>query len=105
MELIYHKKSIKLKECKTFFERLKGFMFTKNINIALLFNHCNSIHTFFMYKNIDVIMCDKNNNIKYYYNNLKKNKIILPKKNVYKVYETPTNYFDNIKVNEKMEVK
>ena len=31
------------------------------------------------------------------------NKIILPKKNVYKVYETPPKYF-NIKINDKMKV-
>ena len=36
---------------------------TKNINKALLFNHCNSIHTFFMKSNIDVILCNKDNKI------------------------------------------
>lgn len=104
MKLIYQNKSLNLKECKSFFERFKGFMLTKDINIALLFNHCNSIHTFFMYKNIDVIMCNNDNIILYYYKNLSKNKIILPKKGVKKVYETPANYF-NIKINDKMEVK
>lgn len=98
MKLIYDKKEIKLYECKTFYDRLMGFMFKKNINYALVFNKCNSIHTFFMKENIDVIMCDKENNILYFYKDLKKNKIILPKKNVYKVYETPCNYF-NIKTN------
>lgn len=104
MLLIYQNKKIDLYVCKTFYKRLKGFMFTKNINKALLFNNCNSIHTFFMKENIDVIMCDKNNTILYYYQNLKKNKIILPKKNVYKTYETPAYYF-NIKINTKMEVQ
>ena len=103
MKLQYKNKIIPLIECKTFYKRLKGFMFTKNINNALLFNKCNSIHTFFMFKNIDVILCDKDNRILYYYNNLGKNKIILPKKNVVKVYETPANYF-NIKINDYMEV-
>lgn len=78
-------------------------MFCKNIDKALLFNKCNSIHTFFMYKNIDVIMCNKDNRILYYFNNLKKNKIILPKKGVYKVYETPSNFF-KIKIDDKLEV-
>lgn len=104
MILIYKNKQIKLQECITFISRLKGFMGKKNINKALLFNKCNSIHTFFMKENIDVIMCDKNNKILYYYNNLPKDKIIFPKKNVYKTYETPVNYF-NIKINDKMEVK
>lgn len=104
MLLIYQSKKINLYECTSFISRLKGFMFQKEINFSLLFNKCNSIHTFFMKENIDVIMCDKNDVILYYYPNLKKNKIILPKKQVYKVYETPANYF-NIKINDKMEVK
>lgn len=76
-------------------------MFTKNITYAKIFNHCNSIHTFNMLENIDVIMCDKDNKILYYYNNLSKNKIILPKRNVYKVIELPVNYF-NVIINEKI---
>ncbi len=81
-----------------------GFMGKKNIDIALLFNKCNSIHTFFMKENIDVIMCDNNNKILFYYKDLQKNKIILPKKNVKKVFETPRSYF-NIKLGEYLEVK
>ncbi|MBQ2872480.1 MAG: DUF192 domain-containing protein [Bacilli bacterium] len=69
-------------------------MLKKKIDYALLFNNCNSIHTFFMKKNIDVIMCDKNNVILYYYNDLAKNRIILPKKNVNKTIELPVNFFD-----------
>lgn len=104
MKLIYKDKEITLKECFTFFSRFKGFMLTKNINKALLFNKCNSIHTFFMFKNIDVILCNNNNEILYYYNNLPPNKIILPKKNVTKVFELPPNYF-NIKLNDRLEIK
>ena len=104
MKLIYHEKSIDLTECVTFFSRFKGFMLTKNINKALLFNHCNSIHTFFMKEPIDVIMCNKENTILYYYKNLKKNKIILPKHGVTKTIELPVNYFD-FKLKEGIEIK
>lgn len=103
MKLIYNNKEIELINCKSFYSRLKGFMFKRSINNALLFNKCNSIHTFFMKENIDVIMCDKDNNILYYYKDLNKNKIILPKKNVYKVIETPSNYF-NIEKNTKIKI-
>lgn len=103
MKLIYENKNIDIIDCNTFFSRLIGFMFKKNITNALLFNNCNSIHTFFMKENIDVIMCDKDNTIIYYYNNLKKNKIILPKKKVYKTIELPINYF-NIKINTKIRI-
>ena len=104
MELIYNNKSIELTECKSFYSRLMGFMFKKDINKALLFNRCNSIHTFFMKSNIDVIMCNRDNKIIYYYNNLSKNKVILPKKGVYKTIELPVNYY-NIKINEKIIIK
>lgn len=104
MKLIYDDKEIELTECKSFFSRLMGFMFKKKIDKALLFNRCNSIHTFFMKCNIDVIMCDRDNNIMYYFNNLSKNKVILPKKNVYKTYELPVGYYD-IKINKKIRVK
>lgn len=104
MRLIYDGKSIDLIECKHFFSRLKGFMFQKKIDKALLFNKCNSIHTFFMKRNIDVIMCNKDNIILYYYHNLGKNKIILPKKKVYKTIELPVGYFD-IRVNERIRVE
>lgn len=101
MRLIYDNKDIELYECKSFFSRLRGFMFKKNISNALLFDRCNSIHTFFMKENIDVIMCDKDNNILYYYRNIGKNKVILPKKGIRRVFETPSGYFD-IEIGKKM---
>lgn len=104
MKLIYHKKEIELIECKTFYTRLKGFMGKTNINYALYFNHCNSIHTFFMKENIDVILCNKNNKILYIYKNLSPNHIIFPKKNVTKLFELPVNYF-NFKINEIINIK
>ena len=104
MKLVFKNKEIDLVECKSFYSRLRGFMFTKGINRALLFDNCNSIHTFFMKENIDVIMCDKNNIILYYYRYLNKNKVILPKKGVKKVFETPGGYFD-INVREKIYIK
>lgn len=104
MKIVYGDKSIKVIECRSFFSRLKGFMFKRNIDYALLFNRCNSIHTFFMKENIDVIMCDKDNNIIYYFNNLSKNKIIWPKRKVYKTIELPVNYFE-IELNGKIKVE
>ena len=101
MKLLYGNKSIELKNCKSFYSRLIGFMFKKNINTALLFDKCDSIHTFFMKENIDVIMCDKDNNILYFYRNLSKNRIIWPKKGVKKVFETPSWYFD-VKIGKRM---
>lgn len=101
MKLIYDNKEIELDQCKTFYKRLKGFMFEKNIASALEFDKCNSIHTFFMKDNIDVIMCDKENRVLFYFKKLGKGKIIWPKKGVIKVFETPSGYFD-IKLGDKV---
>ena len=104
MKLIFEDKEINLTECKSFYSRLKGFMFTKSINKALLFDKCNSIHTFFMKKNIDVIMCNNDNKVLYFYYNLGKNKIIWPKRDVTKVIELPVDFFD-IEINDKVIIK
>ena len=64
-------------------------MFTRIFFYCMRFNHCNSIHTFFMYTPIDVVMTDKENNVLFVFRNLKPNRIILPKKGVYSVYEFP----------------
>jgi len=77
--------------CNNFFQRLKGFMFTNKIDKILCFPKCNSIHTFFMFKDIDIIMTDNDNNVLYTFYNLKPNRIIIPKKNVYYTYELPIN--------------
>ena len=76
----------------------------KKIDHALLFNKCNSIHTFFMKQKIDVIMCNKDDIILYYFKELDKNKIILPKKNIFKTIELPVNYFD-FKINSKIRME
>ena len=90
-------KNMKIKEAKTFFQRLKGLMFQTKINYIMKFK-TNGIHTFFMKIPIDVVLTDKNNKILYIYRNLKPNKIILPKKHVKYTYEMPTNYLKNIQV-------
>ena len=95
------KKKIEIYVLKNIFKRFKGFMFKKNINYGLCFPRCNSIHTFFMKENIDVYMTDKDNKVLYIYKNLKKNKIILPKRKVYYTYELPVNVID-FKINEKI---
>ena len=104
MKIVYKNKELNIKECKSFYDRFMGFMGKRNIDHGLLFNRCSSSHTFFMKEKIDVIMLDKDNNIKYIYKSLGKNKIILPKRNVYKTIELPINYFD-FKIDEKLIIK
>ena len=92
MKVIVNNKEIKLIDANSFYKRLIGFMFKKNINYCLRFK-TNSIHTFFMKENIDIVMTDINNNVLYIFKNLKKNKIII-KKDVYYTYEFPNNFID-----------
>ena len=90
VNLVINNKTLPLKEANTFIKKLIGLCFKKNINFALRFK-CNGIHTFFMFEDIDVILTDKNNNVLYTYKNFKRNRILLPKKNVYYTYELPAN--------------
>lgn len=80
-------------------DRLLGNMFKNKIKTALCFPKCNSIHTFFMLKPIDIIMTDKNHIIMKKYINFKPWKIIFPKKNVYYTYEYPALYLKDIALN------
>ena len=84
-----------------FKDRVIGLMFKrKKIDYGICFPKCNSIHTFFMFQPIDVVMTDINHKILYIYPNFKPWKIILPKKNVYYTYELPLGSCDNLKINE-----
>ena len=85
MYIIKNKTKINITICNNLFNRFIGFMFKRNIIYGLCFPRCNSIHTFFMLKPIDVIMTDKNYNILYIYKNFKPNKIILPQKSIIKL--------------------
>lgn len=90
-------KKLEIKEFKSFFKKLQGLMFKKEkINYIVRLNNCNSIHTFFMKQNIDVIITDKKNNILYKRKNITKNKVIFPIKNGYYVYEMPEGTIDKI---------
>lgn len=95
---------INIKECAKFEDKLLGFMFRKEINGVLCFKRCNSIHTFFMFKPIDIIMTDINFNIVYIKRNLKPWKVILPKKNAYYTFEMQPSLI-NVKLGEKLIIK
>ena len=103
MEIIVNKKKIKLVIANTFFKRLKGFMFKKNINYCMRFK-TNSIHTFFMKDEIDILMTDRNNKILYIFKNVKKNKIII-QRNVYFTYEFPSNFLENVDIKDTLIIK
>lgn len=55
-------KTIEIDFAKSFFSRLKGLMFKKNITKGIFFKE-NSVHMLFMFEPIDIIMLDKKDNI------------------------------------------
>ena len=89
--------NIEIKDYYKFKDKFKGLIFKKSINYGIRLR-CNGIHTFFMKEHIDVILTNKENKILYIIKNLKPNKIIFPKKNVYYTYELPINNIRNLKV-------
>lgn len=101
MDIFINKKTLKVKECKTFKSKLKGLMFKKEkLDYGIVLYRCNSIHTFFMKQPIDICITDKNNKIIFLRENLKANKIIFPIKNGYFTYELPLNSVKYLKINE-----
>ena len=84
----------------TFFKRLFGLMGQKDINYGMLFPKCNSIHTFFMKENIDIVGLDENFEVIYKYENLPPNKIIKIKNDRKKtsILELPKHASQKIKV-------
>lgn len=90
MKCIIDDKLYEIRECIKFKDRLLGLMFKRNISELLLFNNCKSIHTFFMFDNIDIIFLDNNNNILKTINSAPKWRIYSCKK-AKKVLELPNN--------------
>lgn len=85
--------------CTKFKDRLLGLLLKKEIT-PLCFPKCNAIHTFFMRKNIDVVMTDQKGTILYLYPSLSPWKCILPKKKVFFTYEFPEKTILNWKCQE-----
>lgn len=87
----------------TFLTRLKGLMFIKEAPPKGLFlKKCNSIHTFFMKFNIDVVFLDKDNKVIKIIRGLKPGKIVSPVKGVSSVVEGKEGLFDDIEVGQRL---
>ncbi|MDR2617015.1 MAG: DUF192 domain-containing protein [Endomicrobium sp.] len=83
--------NIEIKVAETFFSKFLGFMFKKNVNYALLFENCRSIHTFFMRFNLDIVFLDKENKVIKVVRNVKPFRVVLPIKNSFSILEIPSN--------------
>lgn len=101
MYIIINKKKYKINTMNTFYKRLKGLMFKKEpIKEIYLFPRCSSIHTYFMKQNIDICILNRNYEVVYIKENLKKNRIVIKKG--YYTLEMPLKTAKDIKVGSKI---
>ncbi|MHC1682234.1 MAG: DUF192 domain-containing protein [Clostridiaceae bacterium] len=106
-KLIYNSKVIsEVFIADTFFKRLIGYMFRKQPHYeTIVFNNCNSIHTFFMRFYIDVIFINKDMEIVKKVENLKGGKVVLPVKDAIMVIEGVAMKFKDFKVGDKITLR
>lgn len=89
----------------SFLKRLRGYMFYKQAPVkAIAFKPCNSIHTFFMRFDIDVLFLDHEMMVIKKIDHLQKRKMIPPVKYASYVLETPAGGFTNIKIGDIMSI-
>lgn len=100
MYLKTNKEKYEIVIADSFPKRLKGLMGKSNINYGMIFPRCNSIHTYFMKENIDIVGLDENNEVIYKYENLPKNRIIKINYDIKKtsILELPANSSKKIKI-------
>ena len=90
----------------TFFNRFLGYMFRKAPHHqAILIKPCNSIHTFFMNFDIDVLFINEDMEVIKKINSLSHRKIIMPVDGAVAVMEAEAGTFTSIEVGEKVEVE
>jgi len=100
MQLKTNKNTYPIIVADTFYKRLTGLIGKKNIDFGMLFPKCNSIHTYFMKENIDIVGLDENNEVIYKYENLDKNRVIKINYDVKKtsILELPANSSKKIRI-------
>jgi len=82
----------------SFIKRLFGYMFrSKPHHEAIMLKPCNSIHTFFMKFNIDVLFLDKQMKVIKKIENLKPGQVVMKVRGAKIVIESKVGAFNNIK--------
>ncbi|WP_252131097.1 DUF192 domain-containing protein [Clostridium caldaquaticum] len=90
----------------TFLKRFSGYMFRKKPHYeAILFNPCNSIHTFFMKFSIDVLFLDEQMRVIKKLESLQAGKIIMPIEKAQMVIEGKSGLFKKVELGNKLLVK
>lgn len=88
---------------ESFIARLTGYMFRKKPHHkAIMFNPCNSIHTFFMRFDIDVLFLNSNMEIVKKAEALKPGKAVMPVKDAKYVIESEAGAFKDFEVGDRI---
>ena len=99
-------KKFNVRELNTFKERFISYKFyLKPIEDVLRFPNKRWFTTYFYCQRVDIIMTDKKNKILRMYPNLKSEKKIWPKKNVYYTYVFPAKSTTNLRIGDILKVK
>lgn len=105
MKLSFKNNELKLSVfiADSFIKRLVGYMFRKKPHYeSIVITPCNSIHTFFMRFNIDVLFVNKEGVIIKKVEGLKPYKIIRPVKGSSYVIEVAEGLFTKVRVGDKL---
>lgn len=94
---------MKIKLANTYFKKLIGLMFKKNINYGLFFINTNKIHTCFMKEYIDIYGLNNNYEIVEIRKNIKPWKIIILRKSKHTL-EIPSNLNYNLNIGDTIKI-
>lgn len=100
MNLVLGNQKIPIKVAHSWYAKIKGLSFKKNINYGLYIPNCISIHTIYMQDNIDILFLNEKNVILYIYQNIPKGKIVMVDEDIKKtsVLELPKNTSMNLRI-------
>jgi len=104
MYLMIDNNKILIKKASSFISRFLGLMGKKDINYGMLFRKVNSVHTFFMKENIDIIGINNKNEFIYKAQNISKNQIIKINNKIKNtsILELPSNTSKKIKIGDQL---
>lgn len=104
LNLKINNNNISIINASKFKKRLLGLMGKTNISYGMFFTYCNSVHTFFMKENIDIIALNLEQEIIFIKENCPKNKIIKIKNSHKKTHilELPKNMSKALKIGDKI---
>lgn len=91
-----------IRHANSFFKRFRGYMFQKRPKYieVLIFDNCNSVHTFNMKFNLDILFLDAHNRVVKKVTGVPHGRFIAPVREASRVVEAPEGLFNMIEENE-----